>query len=105
LDALTNCSYVQRKVVRGSIRLAATLGLLGIGHGEDYKESMFSSRNVWKNPRLASSPVAGDDEQEERDEERKELNTLFQRVTRTENAQNGCWSMSSRLGTLDYVLL
>jgi hypothetical protein len=88
LTVLTNCSHVQRKVVRGSIRLAATLGFLGIGHCEDYKVCMFSSRNVWKNPRRASSPVAGDDEQEERDEERKERNTLFQRVTRTENAQS-----------------
>jgi len=87
LDVLTNRSNVQRKVIDGSIRLAAALRLLRVGHCEDYKECMFSSRNVWNNPRLASSPVAGDDEQEERDEERKEVNTLSQRVTRTENAQ------------------
>jgi len=66
---------------------------------------MFSSRNVWNNPRLASSPVAGDDEQEERDEERKEVNTLSQRVTRTEKHRSDVVNMGSRLGTPDYVLL
>lgn len=73
LGVLTNCSNVQGKVVSGSIRLAATLRLLRIGHCKDYKECMFSSRNVWSNPRLASSPVAGDDEQEK--ETKKERNS------------------------------
>jgi hypothetical protein len=54
---------------------------------------MCSSRNVRSDPRLASSPVAGDDEQEKKEmkkrkEERKQLNTLSQRVTETQNATN-----------------
>ena len=61
-------------------------------------------------PRLASSPVAGDDEQEERDEEVKRGKKETQHTLSKSNSNAKCTELmlevwGNRLGIADYVLL